>query len=163
MKTLLLICLCSLLSIDVWSQETFEVEGKIQKIAYHQGGVELLPEEMAPFALSNFTMYVVAYNGPELKPTILKKIISDSLGNFSVKLPEGQYGFLISNNTKDLLPGCYLPGMKTDSSDDTFDIGNSMHHDYWYLNQSDPLRVGPDNSNSVTITHYNVSVCYKCP
>ena len=165
MKTILSIFF-TLFLIKSIAQE-YEVNGNIDLISYSQGGVELMPDAYMPHPLPNFTMFVVKYNGADKKPTVVGYIKTDSLGKFSTRLPEGKYGFLLTRDKSQLKEGQYLPesiGVNDRDGLDEIDFNEGFsHQDYWVLSTGGPFWVSKEGLNTVTITHYDVSICYMCP
>ncbi len=147
--------------------QTYEVNGTIDLVSYSQGGVELMPEEYIPYPLTNFQMVVVQYNGEDKKPSVVGFIKTDSTGKFTTELPVGKYGFLLTHDKRTFKPGQYLPssiGGNTANGILEIDINEGyIHQDYWLLSSNGPFEVIPDSSNTVNITHYDVSICYLCP
>lgn len=157
-----------ILTLILWSvlgQEKYHVKGKMQMVSYHQGGVELPPEMMLPFPMNGQELYLVKYLGPDKVPTILEKVKCDETGTFQINLPSGQYGFI--QNKEELSKGIYLPGMKSDTNKDKLiedEIFSGIGYEkYWSFDSNGPFSVGENESNSVVITYYDISICYMCP
>lgn len=161
MKNLILLCLL-FLNISFAAQDTFLVTGKFQSISYHQGGVELTPDEMRPFPLSNKKLFVVKFMGNSKKSVIVQEVISNFKGEFEITLAPGKYGFIEFKS--ELRKGIFLP----EKSSQKYMAANKSGKDfsyqaYWELNTLQPFEVTNSPLTEITLTHYSVSICYTCP
>lgn len=169
MKTLLFI-LTFALSCLVSLAQLYKVQGSFKSLSYHQGGAELPPEYTSPHPMPNTRLWLVEYLGPEKKPRIIKQVISDSLGNLTLELPEGKYGFVETERSFKLHKGAYVPNYEPpadpkeiDYDREQFPPGGVLHNDRWYFDMGKPFEVGDDKRNSFVLTHDTSSICYLCP
>ncbi len=165
MKTILSL-IAVLIGLGLYGQGVFTVSGKVQLVSYYQGGAPLPPEMMSPKPLPNTKLYVVQYYGAEEKTKVVSSITSDKNGDYEVKLPPGQYGFVLSKD--EVNTGIYLPGMKVTKKDSTVNVNDLLnageaHQDYWILSTNGPFEVVNKDLYNVDLTHYNVTICYMCP
>lgn len=163
MKNLITLCLLFTSAISV-AQNSNNVQVQLQYISYSQGGVELPPEMMEPHPLVNYELILVKYNGPQQKPTIISSVKSDKNGLISLRLEDGEYGFISSKD--ELRNGVYLPGKpeEIDTADKKEQLFTGVEtSDYWYFESGGPILINSTQLKSVVLTHYNVTICYLCP
>lgn len=138
----------------------FTVSGKIQQLSYSEGGMEIDPSELNPLPLGNTDLYVVQYLGIKEKSIIVTQISSDENGNYKVKLPPGNYGFV--QDKSEIHRGTFLP--QGDNYGKNLDLNDDFgYQDYWELNTLQPFQVDSTDISNINITHYSVSICYTCP
>ncbi len=169
MKTLLITFLLAFSSAAIVAQ-TYKVYGSFKSLSYHQGGAELLPEYTSPKPMPNTRLWLVEYLGPDKKPRVIKQVISDSLGNLTLNLPEGKYGFVETERAFKLHKGAYVPyyeppidPQKLDFDREELSPGGVIENDRWYLDSGKPFEVGEGKRNSFVLTHDTSSICYLCP
>ena len=146
-----------------YGQNLIKMEGKIQLVSYHQGGVELPDEYRMAKPCPNEKVILVKYNGANEYSTFVALIQSDSNGCFEIELQEGYYGFVAMNQKHQLnkVKGLYLPippinKVQTDFSG----VGTN---DYWTINSAEAFEVKNGKTETMIFTHYDITVCYMCP
>lgn len=169
MKTLLCILLMTL-SVASTKAQIYKVSGSFKSLSYHQGGAELPPEYTSPHPMPNTRLWLVEYLGPDKKPRVIKQVISDSLGNLTLNLPEGKYGFVETERSFKLHKGAYVPYYeppidpnKIDYDREELSPGGVIYNDKWYFDMGKPFEVGEGKRNSFVLTHDTSSICYLCP
>ncbi len=164
MKSLLLVFI--LLVVQPLSAQDYQINGKVQLISYQQGGMVLPPSAYLPKALTNYTVFITSYSKDSKDTIIIDSTITDSLGNFTLKAPEGQYNLLVSSSdghiSKKVVPS-QITSPSTTSEKKKEPVIGWYHSDHWTLNIDTPLIVNQSFNNPLLITHYLVSTCMMCP
>ncbi|MEZ4937304.1 MAG: hypothetical protein R2799_06890 [Crocinitomicaceae bacterium] len=147
-----------------WSQEIhidptvkrYKMSGKIMYTTFHQGGAPR--EEVYPrpqYALSNYTIYVVEYFGPDQKPKLWDRITTDDKGFFSVEVKSGKFGFVL--DYKIASNGQYVPEGYQNRSD------HYMESSHWELSAGKPIEINDRDITNVLLINHKSSVCMDCP
>jgi hypothetical protein len=96
-------------------------------------------------------------------PRVIQKVRSDKNGKFTVKLPPGYYGFVLSDNIPSLIPGQHLP-----TPESSVDRHNSTSSEWsysagiFYPMEERPIYVS-DRDLKITLVNHQSSFCMDCP
>lgn len=137
-------------------QDKSVLTGHVYLISYHQGGVELPPEEYMPRP-NQTTIYVVQLKDSLSRPKVVETVESDVNGFFEIQLEPGLYGFVTKEDLGNLRKGQVLPDGYSDRGE------YNATHSYWSTDVQLPLKIEAGEECSISITHTSTSICYMCP
>lgn len=134
----------------------YNLSGVIYLSNIHLGGAG---EHKTIYPLQNLELLVVRITDTTLVPTIVTKITTNSEGEFRIKLPNGNYGFINMEDEKDLKNGQYLPAATSFNARDSMEITTIT----WEIKPNGPIQIKNKNIMDVIITSHKRFICYDCP
>ncbi len=90
----------------LFAQKKFKVNGVVFQTYTYCGGAEPMPEVLVELArprpIIGKTIYIKKGNSNSGKSKVIAKLVTDSVGGFSINLPKGNYCIVDENKTKPL-------------------------------------------------------------
>lgn len=156
-QIILVIVLFTFKTISLKSQ-TYTIYGTVKQTYAYCGGTkpteEILNKLTTPRPFPNKTFYIRRGKQNNIHTKVLKKITSDSAGNFSVKLPKGTYSILLEEQVNIKSANDYL-GKNQSISDSCFQA--------WWRKPYYLLKVTKNNNPLYFIFHHRCHIKSDIP
>jgi hypothetical protein len=137
-------------------QQRINLSGSIGMTNFHQGGA---PKQYMParVALPDYSLNLIRFFPGDSIPRIVKTFNSDSIGNFSLKVHPGIYGFVGVHDS--IMANQWLPA-GNQSMDDMLN-SSSTWWECWI--EDGPIVVKDKDISGIGLTRHTYSVCGMCP
>jgi len=155
MKNYLILFLLSIPVFGFTQNKKYSIEGTTMYMSQYQGGAEN-PYEPQPYPKGGVALFVVKLETGK-KPKQVGEVVSKSDGTFKLRLPSGEYGFVLKEDLESLTVGQFLPTGY--SSGDIMESKSST----WSINNNGPVEVMDTDVKGIVVTNFERTVCGMCP